>query len=76
METILIHTESKEQIKVFEQMAKALKIAFENKQESAYKLEFVEMMRQADKDFKNGKGKKVKLDEIWTYFSLGRPQMI
>jgi hypothetical protein len=65
METILIHTESKEQIKVFEQMAKALKVPFEIKQESPYKPEFVEMVRQADKDFKNGKGKKVKLDDIW-----------
>lgn len=65
MEAILIHTESKEQIKVFEQMAKALKVPFEIKQESPYKPEFVEMVRQADKDFKNGKGKKVKLDDIW-----------
>ncbi|RNI38850.1 hypothetical protein EFY79_04090 [Hanamia caeni] len=65
METILIHTESKEQIKVFEQMAKALKVPFEIKQGSPYKPEFVEMVRQADKDFKKGKGKKVKLDDIW-----------
>lgn len=46
-------------------MAKALKVPFEIKQESPYKPEFVEMVRQADKDFKNGKGKKVKLDDIW-----------
>ena len=46
-------------------MAKALKVPFEIKQGSPYKPEFVEMVRQADKDFKKGKGKKVKLDDIW-----------
>jgi restriction endonuclease len=65
METILIRPNSKEQIKVFEQMAKALKVPFEIKKESPYNPEFVAMVKQADKDFKNGKGKKMKLDEIW-----------
>lgn len=65
METILIRTNSKEQIKVFEQMAKVLKIAFEINKESPYKSEFVAMVKQADEDFKNGKGKSVKLDDIW-----------
>lgn len=65
METILICPESKEQIKAFEQMAKALKVPFEINKESPYKPEFVEMVKQADKDFKNGKGKKMKLDDIW-----------
>ncbi len=65
METILIHLQSKKQIKAFEQMAKALKVPFEIKKESPYKPEFVAMVKQADKDFKNGKVKKVKLDDIW-----------
>lgn len=65
METILIRPNSKEQIKAFEQMAKALKVPFEINKESPYKSEFVTMVKQADKDFKNGKGKKVKLDDIW-----------
>ncbi len=65
METILIYPESKEQIKAFQQMAKALKVPFEIKEESPYKPEFVDMVNQADKDFKNGKGKKMQLDDIW-----------
>ncbi len=46
-------------------MAKALKVPFEIKEESPYKSEFVDMVNQADKDFKNGKGKKMQLDDIW-----------
>lgn len=65
METILIHPQSKEQIKAFEQMAKAMKVPFEIKKESPYNPEFVAMVKKADKDFKNGKGRKVKLDDIW-----------
>lgn len=65
METILIYPESKEQIKAFQQMAKALKVPFEIKEESPYKSEFVDMVNQGDKDFKNGKGKKMQLDDIW-----------
>ena len=65
METILIRPKSKGQIKVFEEMAKALKLPFEVKEDSPYNPEFVTMVKQADKDFKNGKGKKIKLDDIW-----------
>ena len=65
MEVILIHPKSKEQIKVFEEMAKILKVPFEIKEESPYKTEFVNMVKKADRDFKKGKGKKMKLDEIW-----------
>lgn len=65
METILIRPKSKEQIKVFEEMAKVLKISFEVKEDSPYNPEFVAMVKQADKDFKSGKGKKIKLDDIW-----------
>ncbi|MGN6248911.1 MAG: DUF2683 family protein [Ginsengibacter sp.] len=65
MEAILIHTKSKEQIKVFKEMAKVLKVPFEIKEASPYKKEFVDMVKKADKDYKKGKGKKMKLDEIW-----------
>ncbi len=65
MESIVIHTESKEQIKVFEEMAKVLKVPFEKIKESPYNPTFVAMVKKADKDFKKGKGKKMKLDDIW-----------
>lgn len=40
------------------------KSCIEIRKDSTYKPEFVEMVRQADKDFKNGKVKKLKLDDI------------
>ncbi|HEY5465177.1 MAG TPA: DUF2683 family protein [Hanamia sp.] len=64
METILIRPKSKDQIKVFEEMAKALKLSFEVKGDSPYNPEFASMVKQADKDFKNV-GEKIKLDDIW-----------
>ena len=65
METILIRAKSKDQIKVFDEMAKALKLPFEVKEDSPYNPEFEAMVEQADKDFKSGNGKKIKLDDIW-----------
>lgn len=65
MDIILIQPQSKEQFKAFEQMAKALKVPFHIQKESPYKSEFVAMVKQADIDYKNGKGKKIKLDDIW-----------
>jgi hypothetical protein len=46
-------------------MAKALKLPFEVKEDGPYNPEFVAIIKQADKDFKSGKGKKIKLDDIW-----------
>ena len=46
-------------------MAKALKLSFGVKEDGPYNPEFVAMVKQADKDFKSGKGKKIKLDDIW-----------
>ncbi len=63
--SILIHLKSKEQIKAFEQMAKAMKVPFEIKNESPYNSKFIAIVKQANKDFKDGKGRKMKLDEIW-----------
>ena len=65
MEIILIRPTSKEQIRVFEEMAKILKIPFELKEDSPYNPEFVAMVKKADKDFESGKSKKIKLDDIW-----------
>ncbi|MEO6812800.1 MAG: DUF2683 family protein [Ginsengibacter sp.] len=61
----MIRPKSKSQIKIFEEMAKALKLSFGVKEDGPYNPEFVAMVKQADKDFKSGKGKKIKLDDIW-----------
>ena len=66
MESITIHPKSKKQAKAFEQLARAFDVPFEkSKKESLYNADFVTMVKQADSDFKKGKGKKIKLDEIW-----------
>jgi len=45
-------------------MVKALNLPLV-KEDSPYNPEFVAMVKQADKDFKNGKGIRVELDDIW-----------
>lgn len=64
MNSILIHPKSKEQEEIFEKMAKALKIPYEIKNDSLYKEEFVEMVRDAEVEYQSGKGKKINLDDI------------
>lgn len=46
-------------------MAKALKLSFELKEDIPYNAEFVAMVKKADEDFKKGKGKRIKLDDVW-----------
>ena len=64
MNSILIHPKSKEQEEIFEKMAKALKIPYEIKDDSPYKEEFVEMVRDAEVEYQSGKGEKINLDDI------------
>ena len=64
MNSILIHPGSKEQEEIFKKMAKVLKVPYEIKGESPYKEEFVEMVQEAELEYKSGKGKKINLDDI------------
>lgn len=64
MNSILIHPKSKEQEEIIEKMAKALKIPYEIKEDSPYKEEFVEMVRDAEVEYQSGKGTKINLEEI------------
>ena len=76
MEAITIHPKNKEQLEALKVIFKAMKIPFENisnkteaslveEDESPYDPEFVKMVKRADEDFNKGKGKSVKLDDIW-----------
>lgn len=69
METIIIHPKNNKEQKVITAFLDALKIKFENPKtksnESDYSPEFVEMVQQNRKDYNDGKGIKVNLDEIW-----------
>lgn len=66
METITIHPKSKEEVKVFEQMAKALNIPFEkSKEKSKYKPAFVAKIKEGEKSKKAGKFKVIKTEDLW-----------
>ncbi|MCB9202933.1 MAG: hypothetical protein H6604_07815 [Flavobacteriales bacterium] len=68
METLSItaYAEDKNQITALKAFMKAMKIKFKiTDGEKPYKSEFVEMIAQNQEDFKNGKFKKITLDEIW-----------
>ena len=63
MNSILIHPKSKEQEEIFEKMAKVLIIPYEIKDDSPYKEEFVEMVRDAEVEYWSGKVEKINLDD-------------
>ena len=66
METITIHPRSKEEVKVFEQMAKALNIPFEKgKEKSKYNPAFVAKIKEGVKNKKAGKFKIIKTADLW-----------
>lgn len=75
MESMTIHPKNKEQAKLFEQLAKMLNVPFEKKQDSQlterektvelYGREFVEKIERGEKAFKDGKGVKVDIDNLW-----------
>lgn len=56
MESIIIHTKNKKQIKVFESLAEAFGIGFEKHDSSSpYNENFVKRIRKSEKDFAEGK---------------------
>lgn len=75
MESIIIHPKSKEQASLFEQLAKALKVPFEKSKSSSlterekaiklYGKEFVEKIEASDKNYKEGKYKTMKVEDLW-----------
>ncbi len=66
METLTVHPQDKDQLTAVEAVLKALKVPFEKAKEekSPYNPEFVKKIKQGDKDLKEGKGRKVTLDEL------------
>lgn len=66
METINIkaYTSDNSKIDALKAFMKAMKIKFEVSKDLAYDKEFVEKINQGDKDFEDGKGKKVTMTEL------------
>ena len=67
METVNIkaHTIDASQIEAIKAFMKALKIKFElSKEQSSYNPEFVRKIQQGDDDLKQGKGRKITIEEF------------
>ena len=67
METVNIkaHTIDASQIEAIKAFMKALKIKFElSKEQSPYNPEFVRKIQQGDYDLKQGKGRKITIEEF------------
>ena len=61
---IVIAHPSEDKLESLKAFLKALKIKFEVSKEQPYNDDFVKMIQKGDEDIKNGKGKKISLDEI------------
>jgi hypothetical protein len=66
MQTINItaHTEDPSQIEVVKAVMKALKIKFEISKEKPYNPEFVDKIRQSEKEIAQGKTQRVKKEDL------------
>ncbi len=64
METLILRPKTKEQLTAIKAVAKALKVDFEI-EKSPYNSEFVKKILQGREDFKNGKGIKMSLEDLW-----------
>ena len=62
METLIVHTTSKEELKVVKGIMKALRVKYE---ESPYKAEFIAKIEKGKADVKAGRTTKISMDEIW-----------
>jgi hypothetical protein len=63
METITIYPKNEEQTNLFEQLAKTLKVPFEKKA-GHYNAAFVAKIQRSRKDYKEGKGTVITLQEL------------
>ena len=64
MGTLIAHPENKEKSDALKAVMKALKISFEEEQ-SPYDPEFVEKIKRSDENFKDGKFKAIKTEDLW-----------
>ena len=65
---IIAYTEDSSQIEAIKAVMKALKIKFEVSKEKPYNTDFADMVLDAEKEIKNGKGLKVTskgFDNLW-----------
>lgn len=64
MSTLIIHSENKEKLEALKTLMTAFKISFEE-DESTYDSEFVSKIKRSNEDFKSGRFKSIKTEDIW-----------
>ena len=64
METLIVHPDNEEQLTAVKAVLNALKITFEE-EKSIYNSEFVAEILHAEEDIKNGKGVKIRTEDLW-----------
>lgn len=64
METLIAHPANKEQLNAIKAFMKALKVDFKI-EKSPYNSEFVAKIEQSRKEIKEGKGVKIKVEDLW-----------
>ncbi len=64
MGTLIVHPDNEEQLTAVKAVLNALKITFEE-EKSIYNSEFVAEILQAEEDIKNGKGVKIRTEDLW-----------
>ncbi len=65
---LIAHPKTNEELKALKAFMEALKIKFEMAKESPYDREFIEKIQKSRKDFKEGKGNVMTLDELDALF--------
>ena len=64
METLIAHPANKEQLNAIKAIMRALKVDFKI-EKNPYNPEFVAKIEQGRKEIKEGKGVKVKVEDLW-----------
>jgi hypothetical protein len=64
MGTLIAYPENKEKLAALKAFMKALKIRFEE-EKSPYNAEFVEKIKRSEEDFKAGRYKAIKTEDLW-----------
>jgi len=65
MEILTVRPKNKKQLTAITAILKALEVDFSKEKKSPYDPEFVAMIHQGTEDIKNGKGTKIKLEDLW-----------
>ena len=65
MTTFTIDTEDKEILKAVKALLKGFRVSFEEKQDKPYNPEFVAMIKESERQIKEGKTVAIALDDIW-----------